>query len=147
MGSRMGMYPPPPSSGLWSESQMNHWPFVLHVNKREDLGAVHPSKLLAGSLGAIGMGCISPSLSRTVIMSTGLAQWFHMDPDANFTIAGSRRSQVAWVILIYLIGFHVIPKLLSKLELVYQQWVSTPSAGLYLTSTQARDQSPSIDAL
>ena len=41
----------------------------------------------------------------------------------------------------------LIPKLLSKLELAYQQWVSTPSAGLYLTSTQARDQSPSIDAL
>ena len=108
MGSRMGLFPPPPSSGLYSEAQVNHWAFMLHVNRREDLGGAHPSQLLAGSLGAIGMGIICPSLSRTIIMSTGLAQWFHMDPDANFTIAGSRRSQVAWVILIYLIGFHVI---------------------------------------
>jgi len=101
-----------------------------HVNGREDLGGVHPSRLLAGSLGEIGLGCISPALSRHIIISTGLAQWFHMDPDANSTIAGTRRSQVAWVILIYLNGFHMIHYPHENVQRSVEEY---PSA-------QARDQ-------
>ena len=77
LGARAGQYPPPPSSGLYKDIQVEHWRFVLHDNKREDLGAVPPAKLSAGSLGAIGIGLLNPALSRSIILESGLAHWFH----------------------------------------------------------------------
>ena len=41
LGTRAGQYPPPPSSGLYADIQVEFWRFVLHVNKREDLGEYH----------------------------------------------------------------------------------------------------------
>ena len=54
------------------------------------------------------MGCLNPAFSRSIILVSGLAHWFPMDPEANFTILGTRRAMITWVILIYLVGFHMM---------------------------------------
>ena len=90
------MFPPPYSSGLWSKKQREHWPFVLHINgNRTDLGAVPPAKLSAGNLGSIGLGSLNPAFQRSIILNSGLAYWYPMAPEANWTILGTRRSMIA----------------------------------------------------
>ena len=41
------------------------------------------------------------------VNNSGLAHWFPMDPEANWTILGTRRSMITWVFLLYLAGFHL----------------------------------------
>ena len=75
--------------------------FVLHINgNRTDLGAVPPAKLSAGNLGSIGLGTLNPAFQRSIICNSGLSHWYPLDPEANWTILGTRRSMIAWVILV-----------------------------------------------
>ena len=65
------------------------------------------AKLAAGNLANIGIGTLNPSFQRIIINNSGLAHWFPMDPEANWTILGTRRSMITWVFLLYLAGFHL----------------------------------------
>ena len=75
---------------------------------KAECGAVHPAFLAAGNPANIGMGLTNPAFQRAIISYSGLAHWFPMDPEANWTVLANRRSQIAWVYTLYLLGFHLI---------------------------------------
>ena len=43
----------------------------------------------------IGMGFFNPAFQRAILNNSGLAHWYTMNLEANFTAFGARRSQIA----------------------------------------------------
>ena len=109
MGVRAGFLAPTYASGFWTHEQELHWRVVLHIDENKvECGAVLPAKLSAGNVANIGMGLLNPAFQRAIINNSGLAHWFPVDPEANWTILGTRRSAIASVYTIYLGGFHML---------------------------------------
>ena len=72
-----------------------------------ECGAVLPAKLSAEKAN-IGMGLLNPAFQRAIINTSGLAHWFPLDPEANWTILGTRRFAIAWVYTMYPGGLHML---------------------------------------
>ena len=109
MGVRAGFLTPTVKSGLWSFKQQLQWRFVLSVDEnKSECGAVAPARRSAGKVANVGMGLLNPAFQRGIINNSGLAHWYPMDPQANWTVLGTRRSQIVWVYLLYLCGFHLL---------------------------------------